>query len=126
MTNPPESNQLRPSHTLRTIRGGKARGPLVGGNLTLISTTMGTPFEIDTRGRILLIEDIDEQPYSIDRMLTQLRLAGKLDAAAGVVFGECSAVPSAGLQAGFRLHAVVRRSAGRDSRGNSGFPCCQD
>jgi muramoyltetrapeptide carboxypeptidase len=61
----------------------------VGGNLTLISTTMGTPFEIDTRGRILLLEDIDEQPYSIDRMLTQLRLAGKLDSAAGLVFGEC-------------------------------------
>jgi len=63
----------------------------VGGNLTLISTTMGTPYEIDTRGRILLLEDIDEQPYSIDRMLTQLRLAGKLDAAAGVIFGECNA-----------------------------------
>jgi muramoyltetrapeptide carboxypeptidase len=52
---------------------------------------MGTPYEIDTRGRILLIEDVDEQPYSIDRMLTQLRLAGKLDAAAGIVFGECNA-----------------------------------
>jgi len=89
LTNPPDSNPLRPSHTLRTIRGGKARGALVGGNLTLISTTMGTPFEIDTRGRILLLEDIDEQPYSIDRMLTQLRLAGKLDSAAGLVFGEC-------------------------------------
>ncbi|HYS46592.1 MAG TPA: LD-carboxypeptidase [Rhizomicrobium sp.] len=89
LTNPPDSNLLRPSHPLRTIRGGKARGALVGGNLTLISTTMGTPFEIDTRGRILLLEDIDEQPYSIDRMLTQLRLAGKLDSAAGLVFGEC-------------------------------------
>jgi len=89
LTNPPDTNPLRPSHTLRTIRGGKARGALVGGNLTLISTTMGTPFEIDTRGRILLLEDIDEQPYSIDRMLTQLRLAGKLDSAAGLVFGEC-------------------------------------
>src|SRR5947208_7789932 len=91
LTNPPDTNLLRPSHTLRTIRGGKARGALVGGNLTLISTTMGTPFEIDTRGRILLLEDVDEQPYSIDRMLTQLRLAGKLDAAAGIVFGECNA-----------------------------------
>jgi len=89
VTNPPDTNPLRPSHTLRTIHGGKARGALVCGNLTLISTTMGTPFEIDTRGRILLLEDIDEQPYSIDRMLTQLRLAGKLDSAAGLVFGEC-------------------------------------
>jgi muramoyltetrapeptide carboxypeptidase len=89
VTNPPESNSLRPAHTLRTIRPGQARGPLVGGNLTLIATTMGTPFEIETRGRILLLEDVGEEPYSIDRMLTQLRLAGKLDAAAGIVFGEC-------------------------------------
>jgi muramoyltetrapeptide carboxypeptidase len=89
VTNPPESNPLRPAHTLRTIRPGKARGPLIGGNLTLIATTMGTPFEIETRGRILLLEDVGEEPYSIDRMLTQLRLAGKLEAAAGIVFGEC-------------------------------------
>ena len=91
VTNPPETNALRPAHTLRTIRPGKARAPLVGGNLTLISTTMGTPFEIETRGRILLLEDVDEQPYSIDRMLTQLRLAGKFDGVAGVIFGECNA-----------------------------------
>jgi muramoyltetrapeptide carboxypeptidase len=90
VTNPPESNALRPDHTLRTVRPGKARGRLTGGNLTLISTTMGTPYEIDTRGRIVFLEDVDEEPYRIDRMLTQLRLAGKLDAAAGIIFGECS------------------------------------
>jgi muramoyltetrapeptide carboxypeptidase len=90
LTNPPETNELRPKHTLRTIRGGKARGRLTGGNLSLILATMGTPFEIETRGRILFLEDVDEQPYSIDRMLTNLRLAGKLQAAAGIVFGECS------------------------------------
>ena len=50
---------------------------------------MGTPYEIDSRGRILLLEDVDEEPYRIDGMLTQLRLAGKLQAAAGIVFGEC-------------------------------------
>ena len=89
VTNPPDSDPLRPGHTLRTVRPGRARGRLIGGNLTLISTTMGTPYEIQTSGRILFVEDVDEQPYSIDRMLTQLRLAGKLDAAAGVIFGEC-------------------------------------
>lgn len=89
VANPPDSNPLRPAHTVRTIRGGRARGPLAGGNLSLISTTMGTPWEIETAGRILFLEDVDEQPYSIDRMLTQLRLAGKLAAAAGIVFGEC-------------------------------------
>ncbi|MFN7934517.1 MAG: LD-carboxypeptidase [Bryobacteraceae bacterium] len=90
LTNPPDSDPLRPSHTMRTVRPGKARGPLIGGNLTLISTTLGTPYEIDTKGKILFIEDVDEQPYSVDRMLTHLKLAGKLDAAAGIVFGECA------------------------------------
>ena len=89
VTNPPEPNQLRPAHTLRTVRPGRGRGPLVGGNLTLISTTMGTPFEIETRGRVLFLEDVGEEPYRIDRMLTQLRLAGKFDGVAGVVLGEC-------------------------------------
>src|SRR5689334_21070328 len=50
---------------------------------------MGTPYEIDTRGAILFLEDVEEEPYAIDRMLTQLRLAGKLSAAAGIIFGEC-------------------------------------
>jgi muramoyltetrapeptide carboxypeptidase len=89
VTNPPDSDPLRPAHTLRTVRPGRARGPLIGGNLTLISTTMGTPYEIETRGKILFLEDVEEQPYSIDRMLTQLRLAGKLTDAAGVIFGQC-------------------------------------
>lgn len=89
VTNPPESNTLRPAHPLRTIRAGTATGTLTGGNLTLISATLGTPYEIETRGRILFLEDIDEEPYSIDRMLTHLRLAGKFDGVAGVIFGEC-------------------------------------
>jgi muramoyltetrapeptide carboxypeptidase len=90
VTNPPESNTLRPSHPLRTVRPGRATGRLLGGNLTLISTTMGTPYEIETRGRILFIEDVGEEPYRIDRMLTHMKLAGKLEAAAGIVWGECA------------------------------------
>ncbi len=90
VTNPPDNNALRPEHRLRAIRPGTASGPLIGGNLTLISTLMGTPYEPDTRGKIFFIEDIGEEPYRIDRMLTQLRLAGKFEAAAGVIFGECT------------------------------------
>lgn len=89
VTNPAEANALRPAHTLRTVRPGRASGTLIGGNLTLISTTMGTPYEIETRNRILFIEDVGEEPYRIDRMLTQLKLAGKLDAASGIIWGEC-------------------------------------
>lgn len=94
LTNPSESNKLRPKHKLRTVRPGKARGTLIGGNLTLIATTMGTPYEIETAGRILFIEDVGEEPYSMDRMLTQLRISGKLGQAAGVVFGECNGCTS--------------------------------
>jgi muramoyltetrapeptide carboxypeptidase len=72
---------------IRTITPGRAQGRLIGGNLTLINTLMGTPFEIDTQGKILFIEDIGERPYRIDRYLSQLRLAGKLQPLAGVVIG---------------------------------------
>lgn len=117
VTNPPDTNPLRPAHTLRTVRPGRARGPLIGGNLTLISNTMGTPYEIDTRGRILFLEDVDEEPYRIDRMLTQLRLAGKLDAAAGIIFGECSGCRPREFQPSFEstfsLGEVVDNILGR-------------
>ncbi len=89
LSNPPETNQIRPAHPTRTILSGTATAPIVGGNLTLISTLMGTPYEVDTRGKIFLIEDIGEEPYRMDRMLTQMRLAGKFQQAAGVVIGEC-------------------------------------
>lgn len=90
LTNPPDSDPLRPAHTLRTVVPGTARGRLVGGNLSLIASLMGTPYEIDTEGAILFLEDVGEEPYRIDGMLTQLRLAGKLAAAAGVIWGECA------------------------------------
>ena len=89
LSNPPDSNQIRPNHPTRTIRSGTATAPIIGGNLTLISTLMGTPYEVDCRGKILLLEDIGEEPYRMDRMLTQLRLAGKFKDAVGIVVGEC-------------------------------------
>lgn len=73
----------------RTIRGGKARGRLLGGNLTVLSTLMGTEWLPDFDGAILFLEDVNEAEYRIDRMLQQLRLAGVLDRVSGVVFGQC-------------------------------------
>jgi muramoyltetrapeptide carboxypeptidase len=87
--NPPEDDPLSPEFPRHTVAPGRARGQTVGGNLTLLSTTMGTPFEIDTKGKILLLEDTGEAPYRIDRMLVQLALAGKLADAAGIVWGTC-------------------------------------
>lgn len=88
--NPPEPDSLSPEFPRHTVSPGRARGQTVGGNLTLISTTMGTPYEIDAKGKILLLEDTGEAPYRIDRMLVQLRLAGKFADAAGIVWGTCT------------------------------------
>jgi len=67
---------------------GRARGRLVGGNLSMISALEGTPYAVDTRDAILLLEDTREAPYRIDRMLRQLQLAGKLDTLRGAVLGQ--------------------------------------
>jgi muramoyltetrapeptide carboxypeptidase len=67
---------------------GRARGRLAGGNLSMVCALEGTPYSIDTRDAILLIEDIREAPYRIDRMLRQLKLAGKLDTLRGAVLGQ--------------------------------------
>jgi muramoyltetrapeptide carboxypeptidase len=90
LTNPDEADPLNVEFPLRTVTPGVARGRIVGGNLTLVTATMGTPYEIETKGRIVFLEDTGEAPYRVDRMLVQLRLAGKLQEAAGVVFGTCT------------------------------------
>lgn len=69
---------------------GKATGRLAGGNLTLLATLMGTPYELETEGRIVFAEDVREELYRVDRMLTQLALGGKFDRMAGFAFGRCS------------------------------------
>lgn len=67
---------------------GTAEGILVGGNLSLIAATIGTPYEIDTRDKILFIEDVHEEPYALDRLFTQLSLAGKLHNCRGFILGQ--------------------------------------
>lgn len=66
---------------------GTAQGRLIGGNLSLVAALLGTPWAWDARGAILFLEDINEELFRVDRLLTQLRLAGVLDAVAGVVLG---------------------------------------
>jgi muramoyltetrapeptide carboxypeptidase len=90
LTNPDEPDPLNVEFPLRTVTPGIARGRIVGGNLTLVCATMGTPYEIETKDRIVFLEDTGEAPYRVDRMLVQLRLAGKLQEAAGIVFGTCT------------------------------------
>lgn len=72
----------------RVLAPGVARGRLTGGNLSLVVALMGTPYEIETAGRVLFLEDVGERPYRIDRYLSQLRLAGKLDKPAAILLGQ--------------------------------------
>lgn len=80
----------------RTLVPGVAEGPLVGGNLTLVASMCGTPYLPSLEGAIVFLEDIGEEPYRVDRMLTQLILHGGLAKAAGLVFGNFRKRPRPG------------------------------
>lgn len=96
-----------------TITGGTARGVLMGGNLTVLSTLLGTPFVPNFEGAILVLEDVGEAEYRIDRMLAQLALAGILRRAAGVVFGRCTRCNSGEPDyAGFTIPDLMRQYLG--------------
>jgi muramoyltetrapeptide carboxypeptidase len=82
-----------PVHHAKAVNAGEAKGPLVGGCLSLINSSIGTPYELNTDGAILFIEEVNEEVYVIDRMLTQLKNAGKLSGVKGIVFG--SLIPPA-------------------------------
>lgn len=97
----------------QTLVSGTARGRLVGGNLTILSTLMGTPWLPDLAGTVLFLEDINEEPYRVDRMLQQLRLAGVFDAVAGVVFGQCTRCTSRDPEyRGFTVEDVLAQHLG--------------
>lgn len=94
------------------ITPGEARGLLTGGNLSLIAATLGTPYEIDTTDKLLFIEEVGEQPYRVDRLLTQLLLAGKLRAAAGVIFAVCVDCDAEDDSPGFAVEEVLQDRLG--------------
>lgn len=93
----------------QTIHPGKAVGRLLGGNLAVLTSLIGTSYLPDFDGAILFLEDIDEAEYRIDRMLTQLALAGVLRRVAGVVFGQCTnCLASGSSYGGFTVSQVLR------------------
>lgn len=100
------SGTLSPLHVYVS---GEAGGELVGGNLSLLISTLGTQFEIETANKLLLIEDIGEEPYRVDGMLNQLKMAGKLDHLAGVLIGDFALSKSKSEKPSFRLDDVFQQ-----------------
>lgn len=88
--NPAEKDTIRTIHYIRTIKEGKTTGVVLGGNLSIICSLLGTPYQYNYENSILLLEDVQEEPYRIDRMLNQLRLAGIFHKVNGIAFGECN------------------------------------
>jgi muramoyltetrapeptide carboxypeptidase len=88
---------------------GEAVGMLAGGNLSLICESLGTPTEIDTHGKILLIEEVDEYRYKVDRMLNQLKRAEKLAGVVGVAVGFMTGINDTQEPFGYDYRAIVRR-----------------
>lgn len=77
------------NHTIYSITTGNVRGKLIGGNLSVISSIIGSAYEPNWHGKILFLEETEEEPYRIDRMLTQLALRGVLKSISGFIFGKC-------------------------------------
>jgi len=77
---------------LRPLRPGRVTAPLTGGNLSLLAHSVGTPFEVDTNKRILFVEEVNEAPYRVDRMVRQLIIAGKFRGLRGLIIGRFSGI----------------------------------
>jgi muramoyltetrapeptide carboxypeptidase len=93
------------------LREGRATGRLAGGNLALVASLCGTPWAIDFRGAIVVLEDVNEAMYRIDRMLTQLRLAGAFDGCAGFLFGQFTACTTESDDGSRSMESVAQECA---------------
>jgi muramoyltetrapeptide carboxypeptidase len=101
------TSRLNVEITGKQIKTGSCTGTLYGGCLSMLAASLGTPYEIHTEGTVLFIEDVATKPYQIDRMLMQLKLAGKLRDVGGIVFGEMTDCFQPGADETL-LKAVVR------------------
>jgi muramoyltetrapeptide carboxypeptidase len=104
--------------SMTPLRRGTARGRLAGGNLALLAALAGTPYAPDLDGAILVLEDVNEAVYRIDRMLTQLWLSGALRSVAGLAFGAFTEIPDDPANAERPLTRVLEEFAAR-----CGVPC---
>lgn len=98
---------------LKIVTEGKATGKLFGGNLTVWNSIIGSSYLPDTTGALLFFEETEEEPYQIDRLLTQLELNGTLSSAAGIIFGKCAKCEAEEPEKSFTLDEVFQQKFGR-------------
>ena len=111
LSNPVEiasSDTVQMNDRTQTLAPGRARGRLLGGNLTVLSAIVGTPYLPDFKDAILFLEDVGEAVYRIDRMFTQLALSGVLSVISGFVFGRCTDCPPGDGHGSLTLEDVLR------------------
>ena len=106
-----------PAEKAKALAPGRATGRLIGGNLSLVAATVGTPYQVETKGRVLFLEDTHEAAYRVDRMLSQLRLAGLLEGLSGVILGSFDGADQSELAEVFREYL-----AGKGFPVLTGFP----
>ncbi len=99
---------------MRTLKPGSARGTLYGGCLSILAALIGTPWEPATENKLLFIEDVGAKPYQVDRMLWQLRQAGKLEGVRGIIFGEMLDCTSPGAPDNLLEDAILSALNGID------------
>ncbi len=99
---------IRQLQVFSVLRAGKASGTLIGGNLTVFCSLLGTPYFPSCSGKILFLEDTHEEPYRIDRMLNSLRLAGVFDQVSGLIFGQFNDCKAEKPNESFTLEEVVQ------------------
>ncbi len=99
---------------LRTLKPGAVRGTLYGGCLSILVSLIGTKWEPATENKLLFIEDVGAQPYQVDRMLWQMRQAGKLNGVRGIVFGEMLDCTSPGAPENLVEDAIISALDGLD------------
>jgi muramoyltetrapeptide carboxypeptidase len=102
-----EAYRLGSESGLRALQPGSARGVLYGGCLSLLTASLGTRFAAQTEGKLLFLEDLGEKPYQIDRMLRQMKLAGKLEDVKGILFGEMLDCASAAAPADLTERVIL-------------------
>lgn len=111
LTGSPLEFSFAPSSGVQSLVPGEVHAPITGGCLSVVVTSLGTPWEIETAGRILFLEDVNERPYRIDRMLMHLLLAGKFREVRGVIFGAMAGCSPASVEEE-SLAQLIRRILG--------------